>query len=338
MRAARPGRAHSAIILFLGEKAVRNYIIKRVAQALPLLLGVTVISFLIMHAAPGGPLSMYAMNPKVSAADIARIRAALGLDLPLHQQYWKWLTSLLRGNWGYSFSSGLPVAKMIAQRLPATLQLMLASFVLSVAIALPVGILSAIRRYSALDYSVTVLSFAGVSLPVFWFGLMMMLLFSVKLRLLPSSGMFTIGMGASISDRIRHLIMPVAVLSMASIASWSRYMRSSMLEVIRQDYIQTARAKGLAEKVVIYKHALKNAMIPVITVMGIQIPLFFTGAVITETIFAWPGMGRLYYAAVLQRDYSLLMGILTISASLVIIFNLLADISYALFDPRIKYD
>jgi len=317
---------------------VRNYVIRRLLQAVPLLLGVTVISFLIMHAAPGGPLTMYAMNPKVSAADIARMQAALGLDLPLHQQYWKWLTSLLQGNWGYSFTSGLPVAKLIAQRLPATLQLMLASFVLSVAVAIPIGILSAIRRYSVLDYSVTILSFAGISLPVFWFGLMLMLLFSVKLHLLPSSGMFTIGMEASLWDRLSHLIMPVTVLSMASIASWSRYMRSSMLEVIRQDYIQTARAKGLAEKTVVYKHALKNAMIPVITIMGVQIPLFFTGAVITETIFAWPGMGRLYYTAVLQRDYSLLMGILTISASLVILFNLLTDIAYAYFDPRIKYD
>lgn len=317
---------------------MRNYVIRRLLQAVPLLLGVTVISFLIMHAAPGGPLTMYAMNPKVSAADIARMQAALGLDLPLHQQYWKWLTSLLQGNWGYSFTSGLPVAKLIAQRLPATLQLMLASFVLSVAVAIPIGILSAIRRYSVLDYSVTILSFAGISLPVFWFGLMLMLLFSVKLHLLPSSGMFTIGMEASLWDRLSHLIMPVTVLSMASIASWSRYMRSSMLEVIRQDYIQTARAKGLAEKTVVYKHALKNAMIPVITIMGVQIPLFFTGAVITETIFAWPGMGRLYYTAVLQRDYSLLMGILTISASLVILFNLLTDIAYAYFDPRIKYD
>ncbi|MGI5838209.1 MAG: ABC transporter permease [bacterium] len=317
---------------------MRKYILKRILQAVPLLFGVTVLSFLIMHAAPGGPLAMYEMNPKVSAADIARMRAILGLDLPLHQQYWNWLTSILRGNWGYSLITGLPVAGLIAQRLPATLQLMFASFLFSVAVAVPVGILSAIRRYSALDYTVAALSFAGVSLPVFWSGLMLMLLFSAKLRLLPSSGMFTVGLEASLTDRIRHLILPVTVLSIANIANWSRYVRSSLLEVIRQDYIQTARAKGLSEKIVIYKHALKNAMIPVMTVMGIQIPLFFTGAVITETIFAWPGMGRLYYTAVMQRDYSLLMGILTISAALVIVFSLLTDIVYAFIDPRIKFE
>ncbi len=313
--------------------------IRRTLQAIPLLLGITVISFLIMKLTPGDPVSLMSMSPHITPADLARMRHNFGFDQPVYIQYFKWLSALIRGDWGISLERGRPVIDIIANRLPNTLQLMAVSFVISVALAIPIGILSATKRYSWFDYSATTLSFFGVSMPVFWFGLILIVVFSVKLHLLPSAGMMSVGADSTdIFDRLRHIILPAVVLSLSGIAGWSRYMRSSMLEVVRQDYIRTARAKGLAEKVVIYKHALKNAMIPVITVMALEIPGFFTGAVITETIFAWPGMGRLYYDSVMSRDYTMLMAILTIGAGLVVIFNLIADIAYAFFDPRIKYD
>jgi peptide/nickel transport system permease protein len=317
---------------------LRNYIWRRVIQAMPLLLGITIVTFLLLQAMPGGPLAIYASNPRVRPEDLARLRLNLGLDLPWYNQYLRWLTTLATGNWGYSFNTGQPVLTLITRRLPATLQLMTIAFIISVAIGLPLGVLAAVRRYSWLDYSLSVFAFAGVSLPVFWLGLMLMLVFSVHLRWLPSSGMQSIGGPDSLVDRTLHLILPVTVLSLARTATWSRYLRSSLLEVIRQDYIVTARAKGLREKVVIYRHALKNSLLPVLTVMGMEIPQFCTGAVITETIFAWPGMGRLFYEAVLGRDFTLLMGILTLSAALVVIGNLLTDVAYAYFDPRIRFD
>ncbi|MHB0885156.1 MAG: ABC transporter permease [Bacillota bacterium] len=318
---------------------MRTYVIRRTLQAIPLLLGITVISFLIMKLTPGDPVSLMSMSPHITPADLARMRHNFGFDQPVYIQYFKWLSALIRGDWGISLERGRPVIDIIAGRLPNTLQLMAVSFVISVALAIPIGILSATKRYSWFDYGATTLSFFGVSMPVFWFGLILIVIFSVKLHLLPSAGMMSVGAdSADIIDRLRHIILPAVVLSLSGIAGWSRYMRSSMLEVVRQDYIRTARAKGLAEKVVIYKHALKNAMIPVITVMALEIPGFFTGAVITETIFAWPGMGRLYYDSVMSRDYTVLMAILTIGAGLVVIFNLIADIAYAFFDPRIKYD
>ncbi len=318
---------------------MRTYVIRRTLQAIPLLLGITVISFLIMKLTPGDPVSLMSMSPHITPADLERMRHNFGFDQPIYIQYFKWLSALIRGDWGISLERGRPVIDIIAGRLPNTLQLMAVSFAISVALAIPIGILSATKRYSWFDYSATSLSFFGISMPVFWFGLILIVVFAVKLHILPSAGMMSVGADSTdFIDRIRHLILPSVVLSLGGIAGWSRYMRSSMLEVVRQDYIRTARAKGLAEKVVIYKHALKNAMIPVITVMALEIPGFFTGAVITETIFAWPGMGRLYYDSVMSRDYTVLMAILTIGAGLVVIFNLIADIAYAFFDPRIKYD
>ncbi len=318
---------------------MRTYVIRRTLQAIPLLLGITVISFLIMKLTPGDPVSLMSMSPHITPADLERMRHNFGFDQPIYIQYFKWLSALIRGDWGISLERGRPVIDIIAGRLPNTLQLMAVSFAISVALAIPIGILSATKRYSWFDYSATSLSFFGISMPVFWFGLILIVVFAVKLHILPSAGMMSVGADSTdFIDRIRHLILPSVVLSLGGIAGWSRYMRSSMLEVVRQDYIRTARAKGLAEKVVIYKHALKNAMIPVITVMALEIPGFFTGAVVTETIFAWPGMGRLYYDSVMSRDYTVLMAILTIGAGLVVIFNLIADIAYAFFDPRIKYD
>ncbi|MGE5552722.1 MAG: ABC transporter permease [Betaproteobacteria bacterium] len=315
-----------------------RYILRRLIQAIPLLIGISLISFFIMRLAPGGPLSGLLTNPKVTPADVARIEHAWGLDQPLHIQYFKWLWSMIRGDWGLSYKTGLPVWQMIVSRLPATFTLMFSAFLLSVTIALPAGILSAVKRYSPADYLVTFLAFLGVALPSFWFGLMLQLLFSVKLGWLPSSGLETIGLGFNVLDRLRHLAMPTIVLALVSIAGWSRYMRSSMLEAIHQDYIRTARAKGLPESAVIGRHALKNAMIPVVTIMGLDLPSWFGGAAITETIFAWPGMGRLYVEAVFGRDYPVLMANLMFTAVLVVVGNLLADILYALLDPRIKYD
>ncbi|MGE5507278.1 MAG: ABC transporter permease [Chitinophagales bacterium] len=315
-----------------------RYMLRRLLQAIPLLFGISLVSFFIMRLAPGGPLAGLLMNPKVSPADVARLEHLWGLDQPLHIQYFKWLVSMLQGNWGFSYRSGLPVWEMIISRLPATFTLMFSAFVLSVAVALPAGILSAVKRYSLPDYVVTFLAFLGVAMPSFWFGLMLQLLFSVNLGWLPSSGMQTIGAGFSVLDRLRYLAMPTIVLALLSIAGWSRYMRSSMLEAIHQDYIRTARAKGLAERVVIGKHALKNAMIPVVTIMGLDLPSWFGGAAITEAIFAWPGMGRLYVEAVFSRDYPILMANLMLTAVLVVGGNLLADLLYAFFDPRIKYE
>lgn len=315
-----------------------RFILRRLIQAIPLLLGISLISFFIMRLAPGGPLAGYLLNPRVSPADVARLEHMWGLDQPVYIQYFRWLSSMLRGDWGWSYRTGMPVLDMIAGRLPATLFLMISSFLLSVVVAIPAGIISAIKRYSIFDYLVTIGAFIGVALPSFWFGLMMQLAFSVKLGLLPSAGMETIGLGFDIIDRLRYLVMPAIVLGLINMASWSRYMRSSMLEAIHQDYIVTARSKGLANKIVIRKHALKNALIPVVTIMGLDLPAFFGGAAITEKIFAWPGMGRLYVDSVFSRDYPILMGVLMLTATLVVLGNLLADITYGFLDPRIKFE
>lgn len=315
-----------------------NYLLRRLLQAIPLLFGISIISFAIMHLAPGGPLAGYIMNPKVSPADIARLEHMWGLDQPLYIQYLKWLAAILQGDWGWSYRTGRPVLSMILGRLPATLYLMSTSFLLSVIIAIPAGIISAIKRYSQFDYLVTIAAFMGVALPSFWFGLMMQLVFSIKLGWLPSAGMQTIGLGFNLLDRIKYVLMPAVVLGLINMASWSRYMRSSMLEAIHQDYITTARAKGLTNRVVIGRHALKNALIPVVTIMGLDLPAFFGGAAITEKIFAWPGMGRLYVDAVFSRDYPILMGVLMLTAILVVFGNLLADLTYGFLDPRIKYE
>lgn len=314
-----------------------RYILRRLIQAIPLLIGISLISFFIMRLTPGGPLAGYLMNPQVSPADIARIEKMWGLDQPLYIQYFKWFWSMLQGDWGVSYRTGLPVFATILGRLPATLELMFTAFLLALVVAIPVGIYSATHRYSSFDYVATVGAFLGVALPSFWFGLMMQLGFSVKLAWLPSAGMATIGADFSVIDRLRYLIMPTLVLGLINMAGWSRYMRSSMLDAINQDYVRTARSKGLAEKVVVNRHALKNALIPVVTMMGLDLPVLFSGAAITERIFAWPGMGRLYIDAVFMRDYPILMGVLMLTATLVVFGNLVADLTYGLLDPRIKY-
>lgn len=315
-----------------------KYLLKRLIQAIPLLFGISIISFFAMKIMPGGPLAGMLMNPKVTPADVERLKVLWGLDQPIYVQYIKWLGSMLTGDWGFSYRTGLPVLQTILDRLPSTFFLMGLSYILSLAVAIPVGIYSALKRYSFFDYVFTVGSFVGVAVPTFWFGIMMQLVFAVNLGWLPSSGMMDVGTGFSLVDRLEHMAMPVLVLALVNMASWSRYMRSSMIETLNQDYIRTARAKGLSERVVNFRHALRNALIPIVTLLGLSLPAIFGGAVITEQIFAWPGMGQLFISSVYSRDYSILMGCLMLTAVTVVFGNIFADLAYSFLDPRIKYD
>jgi peptide/nickel transport system permease protein len=310
---------------------------------------ISLLSFGLMELAPGGPMAMYAENPKITYADRMRIAEQLGLDKPAHVRYVIWLKNTARGELGTSYATGRPVSKEISDRLPATLKLMTASFLLSIIIAIPIGIYSATHRYSPVDNAVTLGSFLGISMPAFWFGLLMLYVFSIWLRVLPGGGQSTpwfnpYAFGATVRpfaviwEHLKYMIMPAVVLGLMNTAKWSRYMRSSMLEVVSQNYIRTARAKGVSERKVIYKHALRNALTPIVTIMGLDLPGFFAGAVVTETIFAWPGMGRLFITSVGNRDYQVLMGIVIITAVLVLLGNFLADILYTVLDPRVKYE
>ena len=314
-----------------------GYLARRLLQSLVLLVGVTVLSFVLLKSTPGGPMSIYRERADVTREDVSRLRRQLGLDDPVPVQYARWVANLVRGDWGDSLVTNERVVDRIGQRLPATLFLMGTAFALTLIVAIPVGVLAAVRQYSWFDYLATGVAFAGLSMPVFWFGLLMILLFSVHLGWLPTSGIATIGTDFDPVDRLRHLVMPASVLALVFAGGYTRYLRSSMLEVIRQDFVRTARAKGLRERFVIVGHALRNALIPVVTLLAIDVPELFTGAVVTESIFAWPGMGRLYLESLARLDYSVLMAILTVSAVLIILSNLLADVVYAYLDPRIRY-
>lgn len=319
------------------------YILKRFFLMIPIFLGITVISFAVLHLAPGAPTEMQTMmQPKVSLEARARLNAIYGLDKPLHIQYVNWLKRLVRFDFGRSFSSdNRPVQEKIMERLPVTLFINILSLVLILVVAIPIGILSAVHRYSLFDKATTLFVFVGFATPTFWLALLLMLVFGVHLDWLPISGLKSLnyeylGFWGKVVDLGRHLILPVLLSAFGGLAGLSRYMRGNMLEVIRQDYILTARAKGLPERVVIYKHALRNALLPVVTVLGLSIPGLIGGSVIFESIFAIPGMGQLFYGAVMARDYPVVMGELVIGAVLTLIGNLVADISYALVDPRIR--
>jgi peptide/nickel transport system permease protein len=319
------------------------YILKRLFLMIPIFLGITVISFAVLHLAPGAPTEMQTMmQPKVSLEARARLNAIYGLDKPLHIQYFDWLKRLVRFDFGRSFSSdNRPVQEKIMERLPITLFINILSLVLILVVAIPIGVLSAVHRYSLFDKATTLFVFVGFATPTFWLALLLMLVFGVYLDWLPISGLKSLnyeylGLWGKVVDLGKHLILPVLLSAFGGLAGLSRYMRSNMLEVIRQDYIITARAKGLAERVVIYKHALRNALLPVVTVLGLSIPGLIGGSVIFESIFAIPGMGQLFYGAVMARDYPVVMGELVIGAVLTLIGNLVADISYALVDPRIR--
>jgi peptide/nickel transport system permease protein len=301
------------------------------------------ILFGILSQAPGGPLTPYLQNPHITEADIIRLKHNLGLDQPVPIQYLHWLNQVVHGDFGYSTSNSETVAQAIMERLPATLELMVTALVVSITIGIVFGIVSAVKQYSWVDYLITTLAFFGQSMPVFWFALMLQLAFSVTgftgfgyhialpSASLSSSDTFDWG------DRIQHLILPATVLSVLYLAGFSRFMRSSMLEVIHSDYIRTATAKGLSRFYVVMRHGFRNALIPLVTIIALALPDLIGGAIVTETIFAWPGNGRMFYQALGQFDFAMLMGIMCLSSLLVVACNLIADVCYAWLDPRVKY-
>jgi peptide/nickel transport system permease protein len=323
-----------------------GFLLRRILQSIPVFIVITIITFALIHAVPGGPTARLELDADIKPEDIARIKANMGLDKPVWQQYLIWMgvapnsqgeySGLLQGDLGVSYIDQTSVTKNIMDRLPNTLILSMTSLAISLCLAVPLGVWSAVKQYSAFDNVSTLLSTAGVSIPSFWFGLIAILTISVELRWLPSGGMYTLGQEKTLGDFLKHLIMPASILSILRIASWNRYTRASMLEVIRQDYVRTARAKGLKERAVIIVHALRNALIPVVTLLGLSLPGLVSGALITETIFGWPGMGRLAFHAATKRDYPIIMGTLVMSTVLVILGNLLADVTYGFLDPRIK--
>lgn len=313
-----------------------SYVAQRAVQAGALLLLVSLVGYAIMNLAPGGPLAVYLHNPQVTPEKIGLLRHQLGLDQPWYLRYATWLRGLLGGHWGYSYYTGRPVLEMITERLPATMTLMFSAFALAIALSFPLGILAATHKYSWSDNLLSFGSFFVWAMPTFWFGLMLQMTFAVRWHLLPVAGMHDIGSGSAV-DLLRHLAMPAAVLGVGSVASWSRYLRSGMLEVLGQDYVRTAFAKGLPWRRVVNRHVLRNSLIPIVTIMGLDLHVLFSGAVITESIFGWPGMGRLFLSALNNRDYPLQMAGLMISAALLIMGNLLADLTYAALDPRIRY-
>ena len=315
-----------------------SYIARRLLQMIPLLFGISIVLFAVIQAAPGGPEAALLESDRfIDPAVIEAYRERLGVDQPIPVQYVRWITSAVRGDLGVSFSTTRPVTEMITERLPATLELMGAAFLLAAVLAFGLGVLSAVRQYSWFDHLGTGVSFVGIAMPVFWFALILQLVFGVWLGWLPVAGTETVG-ASSLGDHLRHLILPAFVLSFRYVAGWSRYLRSSMLDTLRLDFVRTARAKGLSEGVVVWGHALRNALIPVVSVMALNLAGLFSGAVITETIFAWPGIGRMFVQAMFSRDYPLLMGILMLGSTMVVIFNLLADVVYGLLDPRVRLD
>lgn len=314
-----------------------RYVIRRLIQALPLLLAISAVSFTIIKVSPGGPLAAYEGNPNFTDADRERLEHAFGLDQPIPLQYLSWLGAFVRGDWGYSLLAHQPVLALIGERLPNTLTLMGTVFVTVLLFAIPIGVLAAVRQYSWFDHIVTGTTFAFLSTPTFWLGLLLIIAFGLQLRWLPLGGIDTPGRPFEIADRLRHLILPVATIALVQLGSHVRYLRASMLETIGQDYMRTARAKGLHERIVVMRHALKNAAIPLVTVVALDVPELFVGALVTEQIFGWPGMGRLFWDAATRFDYPVLMGILTVSSALIVLANLLADVVYGYLDPRIRY-
>ena len=303
-----------------------------------MVLGISIVVFGVIQAAPGGPETMLFQSGRiVDQQAIEAYRTRLGLDQPVPVQYVRWLGAAMTGDLGMSFARNRPVKDVILEALPATVELMGTAFLLAAVLALLLGVVSAVRQYSWIDHLGTGLSFAGIAMPVFWFGLILQLVFSVQLDWLPASGRGTAGVN-TLSDHLPHLILPGLVLSFRYVAGWSRYLRSSMLGALRSDFIRTARAKGLSERRVVWVHALRNALVPVVSVVALDTAGLFSGAIITETVFAWPGIGRLFVLAMTQRDYPVLMGILLLGSVMVILFNLLADLLYGWLDPRIRYE
>jgi peptide/nickel transport system permease protein len=313
------------------------YIARRLAGIVPVLLLVSVACFALLHAIPGGPESVYAENPRVRPDDVARIRSNFGLDRPVPVQYALWLKRVvLHGDFGVSYTTGVPVSEMIAERLPATLELMGSALAIALALGLVIGVISGLKRRTPVDSLVTVGSLVVVSIPLFWLGILSVMLFAVHWKIFAPGGSGTLGAPFSIADHLRHLVLPAMVLGLFFAATWGRFLRETLADVLDEDYITVARAKGLRDSVVVLRHGVRNALVPVITVVTMSIPVMFTGSVVVESIFAWPGMGRLFYEGLVRHDYTRVMGIVLVSALLVSAFNLLADCLYGILDPRAR--
>jgi len=319
-----------------------RYILGRLLQFVPTLLVVSILAFYLIRSV-ADPLAMYVQDPGLTADDLSRLRARHGLDQPLALQYAYWLRDVLTGEWGYSLYVQQPVMKLIAERLPNTLLLMGTTFLLSLALAIPLGIYSAVHRYSWGDYVLTGAAFAAYATPSFWLGILLIMLFNVQFRAwglpaLPSGGMYDLIAGRSVTSVLQHLILPTFVLSILPLTTYTRYLRASMVDVLGMEYIRVARAKGLADRTLHWKHAFKNACLPLIALVSLDVPRLFSGALVTEQVFAWPGMGRLFVDHALRGDYPVLMGLVILVSVLVIAASMLADIAYAAIDPSIRYD
>ncbi|MFC1501204.1 ABC transporter permease [Elusimicrobiota bacterium] len=322
---------------------MKTYILKRLFYMAPVLLGITIITFAVMQLAPGKPTDMLTdMNPKISVESKTKLIKLYGLDKPLHEQYWNWLVRVVNFDFGDSFRDGRSAISKIGERLPATLLLNILSLIFIFVLALPIGIYSAVKHNKMFDKVMTVFVFIGYSMPAFWLALLLMILFGLKMGLLPICGLHSLNFSdlnifAKMFDLAKHLVLPVIISGFTGLAGISLYVRSSMLEIIKQDYIKMAYAKGLSKNRVIINHAARNALLPVITILGLSLPVLIGGSFIFETIFAYPGMGRLGYEAIMSRDYPVVMAVGTIAAVLTLLGNLIADITYAWIDPRIRY-
>lgn len=330
-----------------------KFIIRRILISIPVLIGISFLVFMIMQLAPGGPMAAFGQNPRMTPEQRAAIAKNWGLDKPLAEQYFNWFFAMFRGDWGTSFTNRQPVMNLIMDRIPATLLLMLTAYIIQQCIALPLGIWSALKRYSLSDKIFTILTYIGFSMPTFWLGLILVYSFAANLKWFPTGGItdprnpafnsatywpwFAANPLMAVGNLLSHLVLPVITLIVVNVANDSRYMRSSMLETINQDYIRTARSKGLSEGAVVTRHALRPALLPVVTNIALTLPALLGGAVVTESIFNWPGMGLLFINSISSADYPVMIGIVFLLSAFILIFNILADVSYAIIDPRIRY-
>lgn len=320
-----------------------NFILRRIVQTLIVIVILSYVCFGLMSLMPGDPVElMISANPKITAADVARLRSFYGLDQPIYKRYFNWVSDITSGDLGYSRTYRIPVGEMMGPALGYTFILSITTLLFSFAVAVPLGIISALKPNSKVDYTINLFNFAGISMPSFWLGLVLIIIFAVHLKWLPASGFQTTGMEYDtywdeFVDKGKYLILPVLSLSIQSIGRFSRFTRSSMLEAMRNDFIRTAKAKGLARNVVIWKHGFRNALIPLITIAALSLSSVFSGALITETLFAYPGAGRLIYSSIMGNDYNVAMVSFLISVSMVLLMNLLADLLYGVVDPRVSY-
>lgn len=312
-----------------------EYLVRRIAQSLLVMLLISLVTFALIHAAPGGPVTVF-ISPNQSPQDVALQMKAMGLDRPLYVQYLDWVGRMARGDFGNTFKAGRPVGELLWPALKNTVVLMATAWVLTLMIAIPWGIYNSTRQYGLSDNLAAAVGYAGFAMPAFWFGIILQVTFALKLRWLPLSDMYSMDRRGEFLDLLRHMVLPVTTLVLINLAGYLKYARASMLEVLGQDYVRTARAKGVSERKVVFRHALRNALIPIITVLGLDLPFIVGGAALTETVFNWPGMGRLFVDSANAREYTILMAITVVTAFVVILGNLLADVLYAAVDPRVR--